>query len=64
MVLTDTNIFIDFWNNPTETLIKSFEQEEIVICGVIRAELLHGAVSDKDFAETLPCLKHLMKRHL
>ena len=51
MVLADTNVFIDFWNNPTEELTKRFEQEEIVICGVVRAELLHGAVSDKDFAE-------------
>jgi len=49
MVLADTNIFIDFWNNPTKELIECFENEDIVICGVIKAELLHGAVSDTDF---------------
>ena len=38
MVLADTNVFIDFWNNPTEELTKRFEQEEIVICGVVRAD--------------------------
>ena len=50
MILADTNVFIDFWNNPSPELKKAFEQEEIAICGVIKAELLHGAVSDKDFA--------------
>ena len=49
MVLADTNIFIDFWNNPTSELIECFEREDIVICGVVRAELLHGAISDTDF---------------
>ena len=49
MVLADTNIFIDFWNSPTDELIKCFEKEDIVICGVVRAELLHGAISDSDF---------------
>ncbi|MCR4656534.1 MAG: type II toxin-antitoxin system VapC family toxin [Lachnospiraceae bacterium] len=46
MILADTNFFIDFWNNPTDELIECFEREDIVICGVIRSELLHGAVSD------------------
>jgi hypothetical protein len=25
MVLADTNIFIDFWNNPTKELVECFE---------------------------------------
>ena len=49
MILVDTNIFIDFWNNPSEEITKIFAEEEIVICGIVRAELLHGAVSEKDF---------------
>ena len=49
MVLADTNIFIDFWNNPTSELIECFERKDIVTCGVVRAELLHGAISDTDF---------------
>lgn len=48
-ILADTNIFIDFWNNPTESLKNVFIKEDIAICGVVRAELLHGAVSAKDF---------------
>ncbi len=50
MILTDTNIFIDFWNDSREGISEVFEKEDIVICGVVRAELLHGAVSDKDLA--------------
>ncbi|NDO50679.1 PIN domain-containing protein [Lachnospiraceae bacterium MD335] len=50
MILADTNIFIDFWNNPTEDLKNVFINEDIAVCGVVRAELLHGAVSVKDFA--------------
>ena len=48
MILADSNVFIDFWNNPTDSIVRVFEQEEIAICGVVRAELLHGAVSEKD----------------
>lgn len=50
MILADTNIFIDFWNNPTEDLKNVFIKEDVAICGVVRTELLHGAVSAKDFA--------------
>ena len=56
MVLADTNIFIDFWNNPTSELIECFEREDIVICGVVRAELLHGAISDTDFKDIMNLL--------
>ena len=49
MILADTNVFVDFWANPDEDTIRVFESEEVVICGVVRAELLHGAVSEKDF---------------
>ncbi len=57
MILADTNIFIDFWNNPTKEIIDTFDKEEIVICGVIKAELLHGSVSDKDFSNIVSMLE-------
>lgn len=57
MILADTNIFIDFWNNPTEDLKNVFIKEDVVICGVVRAELLHGAVSAKDFANITTMLE-------
>jgi len=57
MILADTNIFIDFWNNPNESITKLFTEEDIVICGVVRAELLHGAVSTRDFINISTCLE-------
>ena len=56
-ILADTNIFIDFWNNPTEDLKNVFIKEDIAVCGVVRAELLHGAVSAKDFANITTMLE-------
>jgi len=48
MILVDTNIIIDFWNRPSELLKKVFTEEAIAICGVIKAELMHGAKSNKE----------------
>ena len=64
MILADTNVFIDFWNKPTEELSDVFEKEDIVICGVVRAELLHGAVSDKDFANITMMLEAFDEKSL
>ncbi len=41
MVLVDTNVIIDYWKNPDERLTTIFENEDIAVCGVIEAELLH-----------------------
>ena len=57
MILADTNIFTDFWNNPTEDLKNVFIKEDIAVCGVVRTELLHGAVSAKDFANITTMLE-------
>ena len=43
MILADTNIIIDFIKRPNEKLNEIFLEEDIAICGVIEAELLHGA---------------------
>ena len=29
MILADTNIFIDFWNNPTKELTEIFAKEDV-----------------------------------
>ena len=57
MILADTNIFIDFWNNPSDDISKVFESEDVVICGIVRAELLHGALSEKDYARITTMLE-------
>ena len=48
-IIPDTNIFIDFWKRPTESIKKIFDEEDVIICGPVRAELLQGALSVKDF---------------
>ena len=48
MVIIDTNVIIDFWRNPTEQLKREFLANECCICGVQIAELLYGALSEKD----------------
>ena len=50
-IIPDSNIFIDFWKHPTEEIEKIFENEEIILCGAVRAELLQGAVSVKNFTQ-------------
>lgn len=43
MILVDTSVIIDFWKNPTEKTKKIFIDNDIVISGITRAELYHGA---------------------
>ncbi|MBR0090619.1 MAG: PIN domain-containing protein [Lachnospiraceae bacterium] len=64
MILADTNVFIDFWNHPTDELKAVFEREDIAICGVIRAELLHGAVSDNDFENITTMLEAFDEKNI
>jgi len=42
-ILADSNVFIDFWKKPTQAIIDTFSSQDVVICGVVIAELLHGA---------------------
>ena len=49
ILLADTNIIIDYWKPASkslyETLGKVFESNDIIIPGIVRAELLHGSRS-------------------
>lgn len=51
MIIADTNIIIDFWNNPTEKARRIFADNDIATCGVIKTELLRGARSEQQFTE-------------
>ena len=48
MILADTSIFVGFWRTPCETVTQAFLSNEVFICGVVRAELYHGARSEAD----------------
>ncbi len=61
-ILADTNIIIDFWRNPDDKTARVFSSEDVVICGIVKAELLHGARTEADCRrillalEEFPCL--------
>ncbi|MCR5125621.1 MAG: PIN domain-containing protein [Treponema sp.] len=50
MILVDTNILVDFFNKPTEEFAQIFAKEDVAVCGVVQAELLHGATSEKQIS--------------
>ena len=51
MILADTNVIIDFWDNPNDEYARIFEDNEIDTCGVIKTELLRGSNSEKQFSQ-------------
>ena len=51
MILVDTNVIIDFWDNPNDEYARIFEDNEIATCGVIKTELLRGSNSEKQFSQ-------------
>lgn len=53
MVLVDTNIIIDYWKTPDNKMTDVFEKEDIAICGVVEAELIHGAISENEIGKIL-----------
>lgn len=59
MILVDTNIIIDFWKNPDQEKIDIFNNNEIAICHVIMAELIHGAKSEKQKGKIKKALSEL-----
>ena len=48
MILFDTNILIDYWRKPEELLKLNITPDKFAICGVVKAELLHGAKSNEE----------------
>lgn len=51
MILANTNVIIDFWDNPNDEYARIFEDNEIATCGVIKTELLRGSNSEKQFSQ-------------
>ena len=53
-LLADTNVFIDYWRASDEAKAifrRLVETNAVIVCGVVRAELLHGSRSDKNRIE-------------
>lgn len=56
MILIDTSVIIDFWRKPTKALKDIFENHDICISGVTKAELLYGARDRNDFEKIINAL--------
>ena len=56
MILVDTNILVKHLRKPSAREFGKLNAEELVICGVIKAEILHGAKGEHNFAELLSFL--------
>ncbi len=48
MILVDTNVIIDYLQGNESILTDLIGKEDIAICGIILAELLHGINSDTE----------------
>lgn len=64
MVLIDTTVWIDLFNNKKSEKVFKFEKiinefDDICICGIIITEILQGLQSDKQFNQISGILKNL-----
>ncbi len=48
MILVDTSIIVDYWHKPDKHTEHVIGTEDVCICGIIKAELVHGAKSHSD----------------
>ena len=65
MIMVDTTVWIDFFNNNSTAQVARLEyslrnSEDICICGVILTEILQGIRSDKQYLKTKSYLKNLI----
>lgn len=62
MILVDTCVIINYLRTPTPEIKKIFQKNEIAICGVIMAELLRGATSERQFNQlksSMECFEYI-----
>ena len=52
MIFLDTSVIVEYWRSPTPELERTLARVNPCICGVVLAELLQGAKSEKDVVRT------------
>ncbi len=65
MIMVDTTVWIDFFNDHSTTQVMTFQNalknsEDICICGVIITELLQGIRDDNQYLKTKSYLENLI----
>ena len=48
MILADSNILIDYYRDRNSKLAKKIDSMSLAICGIIKAEILHGAKNSEE----------------
>lgn len=48
MILTDSNILIDYFRSRNSELAQKIDRLPIAVCGVVKTEVLHGAKTDDE----------------
>jgi predicted nucleic acid-binding protein len=59
MMLVDTNVLIAYIRTADPRLLALFQAHSAAICGIVRAELLHGVRTPKERAQVLIILATL-----
>lgn len=62
MILVDTCIIINYLRKPTPEIKNIFKKNEIATCGVVMAEILRGATSEKQFNQlksAMDCFEYI-----
>ena len=57
MVLADSNIMIEYFRSRDSELAKKIDNMDIVLCGAVRAEIIHGARTDQEIDNYLEAFK-------
>lgn len=52
MILLDTSVIVDYWRKPSLAVKDALSSLKPCICGVVLAELLHGASNEKEIERT------------
>lgn len=51
MILLDTSVLVSYIKRPTPAVREVFASLDCAVCGIIRAEILHGARSPEDVSK-------------
>ncbi|MDH7553603.1 MAG: PIN domain-containing protein [Spirochaetota bacterium] len=57
MILVDTSIIVEYWKNPKREYTDVFITQDIAICGIVQAELIYGARSNKEVEKIISALE-------
>jgi len=57
MILVDTSIIVEYWKNPKREYTDVFITQDIAICGIVQAELIYGARSNKEVVKIISALE-------